>query len=221
MKTSTTRRVALASGAVVLLAAWWSPLPEWAFGPFASRMLVHLAMIAVAAPLIGYWLAGTRLRQSAAAPLFPPLAAAAIELIVVWLWHLPLLHGLARFSGGVGWLEQSSLLAAALLLWTSALESSRRGDQGARILALLVTSMHLMLLGTVLTLASRPLYGHGIQTLSDVYAQLAGQRQGGMLMLIGGVTHWLVAALWLVDRLRDRLPANAALHARAGARSGR
>lgn len=193
-----TRRAALAAGILVLLAAWFSPLAGLAESPFVRHMIVHVAVIAVAAPLIGAWLVVALRRAGAVVePFLAPLPASLFEFAVVWTWHMPLLHGLARISEGVWLLEQVSFLAAGVLLWTSAL----RLASGAGVLALLMTSMHMVLLGTLLTLSPRPLYAHGIQTLGDLYAHLAGQRLGGMLMLLGGGIPYLAGGLYLVDRM--------------------
>lgn len=169
-------------------------------------------MIALAAPLIAGALVGvphvmSRLPRS----LLAPMPVALVEFSVVWLWHIPILQGLARLSPWVWATEQASLFVAALLLWTTALRPSgpSEGGAGAGILALLVTAMHLALLGTLLAFTPQPLYSYAIETLGDVYAQLAGQRVGGMLMLLGGLLH-LAAGLYLVCRLLQRPPESAA-----------
>lgn len=200
----------LALGALVLVLAWSAPLlPQLAPLPFARHMLVHVAVLAVAAPLIGSWLAGAR---RARLPSLAPLPAAAFGLGIVWLWHVPLLHGLAGLSL-LGWaLQHLSFLGAGLLVWTSAVRPARPASADA-VLALLVTSAHLALLGTLLTLAP-PLYGHGIHTLGDAYAELVGQRLGGLLMLAGALPY-LACGLWLVER-RLRGPLVRPLRVRAG-----
>lgn len=212
------RRLALAAGVLVLLAAWFSPLPGLAGSPFAGHMIVHVAVVAVAAPLIGIWLVPAMRRAGPAAePLLPPLPASLFAFAVVWTWHLPLLHGLARLSDVAWSVEQVSFLVAGLLLWTSALRpATSSAAAGAGILALLVTAAQTVLLGTLLTLAPRPLYPHEIQTLGDVYAHLAGQRLGGLLMLLGGGLPYLAGALYLADRVLRRPAGGAALVPGAG-----
>lgn len=201
------RRIALGAGVLVLLGAWFSPLPGLAASPFVRHTIVHVAVIAIAAPLIGIWLVPAVRRAGAATEAFPPpLAAALFAFAVVWTWHLPLLHGLARLSDLAWSLEQASFLAAGLLLWISVLHpATGKAAAGDGIVALLMTSAQMMLLGTLLMLTPRPLYPHGIQTLGDVYAHLAGQRLGGMLLLGGGLPY-LAGGLWLVDRMLRRLP---------------
>ena len=66
---------------------------------------------------------------------------------------------------------------------------------GTGVVALLLTSMHMTLLGALLALATRPLYHERTE------AALADQHLGGALMLsIGGLVY-LVAALLLAATL--------------------
>jgi putative membrane protein len=93
--------------------------------------------------------------------------------------------------------EQSTFLLSGLLMWMSALgvEAGRGGLRaGAGVVALLLTSMHMTLLGALLGLAPRPLYAHGGAMLDE-------QHLGGAIMLgVGGVSY-LAGGLWLSMRL--------------------
>ena len=209
-------RLSLYAGVAVLLAAWLTPLPRLAASGFASHMLVHVAVAALAAPLIAAALAASpRLMARLPDSLVSPMPVAMAGFGVVWLWHIPVLHGLARLSPWMGIAEQASFFVAGLLLWTTALRPCNTGnasdrEAGAAILALLLTATHLVLLGTLLTLAPRPLYTYAIDTLGDVYAELAGQRVGGMLMLLGGGLSHLAGGLYLISRLLRQPPGVAA-----------
>jgi F-type H+-transporting ATPase subunit alpha len=107
-----------------------------------------------------------------------PLAAAALEFAVVWGWHAPALCTATQTSNLVFVAEQASWLAIGLVLWASVLRDGP--GTGLRlwagVLALLLTSMHMTLLGTLLALAERPLYP----------VLLADQRVGGLIMLGAG-----------------------------------
>jgi putative membrane protein len=193
------------AGWLVLFAAWWGPLPHLAMPSFAVHMIVHISIVAVAAPLIGAWLASSPLRLRLPRLLWSPITASVFEFIVVWSWHTPMLHELAQLSRATFVAEQASFVIAGVVLWTSALR--RNGaSAGAGVVALLLTSMHMILLGTLLTLAPRPLYTHDISSLGDLYAGLAGQRLGGMVMLIGGGLPYLAGGLYLVHRLLREPP---------------
>jgi putative membrane protein len=199
------RRLALIAGCLVLFAAWWGPLPHLALPSFAVHMIVHIAIVAVAAPLIGAWLASSRLFARVPQLLYSPMPASAFEFIVVWSWHTPMLHELAQLSRATFVAEQASFVVAGVLLWTSSLRRNP-ASAGGGVVALLLTSMHMILLGTLLTLAPRPLYTHAIASIGDIYGGLAGQRIGGMVMLVGGGLPYLAGGLYLVHRLLRAAP---------------
>lgn len=207
-------RVSLGIGLLVLAAAWLGPLPALASRAFFAHMVMHIAVIAVAAPLIGVGLAGSTADPARRWPsLFAPLPASALEFVVVWAWHAPALHHAARQLPGALVAEQVSFLACGLLLWLSAFggaDGLRASRAGAGIAGLLVTSMHMTLLGTLLALAGRPLYAHagagpgGLTPLED-------QQLGGVIMLLGGGAAYLIGGLCLLAGLLRRpvLPARA------------
>lgn len=201
------RRWLLLGGLFVLAAAWLGPLPELSSRLFAAHMTMHVAVVALAAPLIAVGLAGGPLDPVRRVPaLFPPLPASALELVVVWAWHAPALHHAARTRPWGLAVEQGSFLVAGLLMWLSAFGGdprARAGRIGAGVVGLLLTSMHMTLLGALLALALRPLYEHtsggfGMTPIED-------QHLGGAIMLVGGGSAYLAGGLYLVaDLLRSR-----------------
>lgn len=144
---------ALAAGAA--LAAVWLPDLEGRAGPFPAHMLRHMTLVAVAAPLI-VLAARDHLR-------FVPhaAAAAAFEFAVVWGFHLPRAHGAAQAGGLWFAAEQGLFLTAGVAVWASALPPAAplAGAGG-----LLMTSMHMTLLGALLVLAP-----------ADLYAEICGR----------------------------------------------
>lgn len=191
-------------GLCILAAVWLGPLPALAQQAFSAHMAMHLAVVAIAAPLMALGLAGSRIDPVRAAPaLFAPIPATLFELIAVWAWHAPALHQAARNGTAVLVLEQAMFLAAGLLLWLSAFGGARRHRQAraaAGIGGLLLTSMHMTLLGALLALTPRPLYSHadggflGLSPLED-------QHLGGVLMLLGGGSSYLTGGLYLLAGL--------------------
>ena len=197
------RVVLLALGFVTLLGVWLAPLGELLPGPFAAHMTMHMGVVAVAAPLLAFGVCGNRFDPVRRAPaLFAPVPASVLELVVVWAWHAPVLHHVARHSALGLWLEQGSFVLSGLYLWVSAFggdAEQREQRRGTGILALLLTSMHMTLLGALLALPPRPLYAHahGPSRLSP----LDDQHLGGAIMLgVGGIVY-LLGGLWLTAGL--------------------
>jgi len=215
----------LACGLAVLAGVWIGPLPEWSRHSFAAHMAMHMSVVAVAAPLLAAGVAGGRLDPvrwlaTRASPgrggsmgllvpavLLSPVVASVIEFVIVWAWHAPALHHAARHSTGLLVLEQGSFLAVGLLVWLAAFGGSaaqRHLRAATGIFGLLLTSMHMTLLGVLLALATRPLYGHGATVGSGLTA-LQDQHLGGVLMLLfGGVAYMAGALVLLAGLLRER-----------------
>ena len=81
------RRFLLALGLLTLAAAWLTDLPRMASQAFFAHMAMHMAVVAVAAPLLALGVAGGRFDPARGAPaLFAPIPASFIELVVVWAW---------------------------------------------------------------------------------------------------------------------------------------
>jgi putative membrane protein len=206
------RRLLLYAGLFLLAAVWLGPLPELAGERFWAHMTMHMAVVAVAAPLVALGVAGSRHDPARRWPvLFVPIPASLVELAVVWAWHAPALHHAARHSATGFVLEQATFLASGLLVWSSVFggrPDERGGRTAAGVVALLLTSMHMTLLGALLALATRPLYGH--PSAGESLTPLQDQHVGGAIMLAVGGASYLVGGLWLVGRLlrdgRSRRP---------------
>jgi putative membrane protein len=191
-----TRQVAVGLGALVLAVAWAHLGGASGHQPFATYMTAHMAVVAIAAPLLALSLAGSPWDPVGRWPgAFPALGASLVELIVVWAWHTPALHALARQQMWALGLEQASFLTAGLYLWISVLGGAADQRRGVGIVALLLTAIHMTLLGALLALAPRPLFEsvHAVPGLSAV----DDQHLGGAVMLILGAAAYLIAGIWL------------------------
>jgi putative membrane protein len=205
----------LGSGLLTLAFVWFGPLLELAPGSFSAHMTMHMGVVAVAAPLIAFGLAGSRLDPVRVAPrFFAPVPASVVELVAVWAWHAPVLHHIARQSTLGLVLEQGTFLGSGLLVWISAFGGGahERGNRiGAGVLALLLTSMHMTLLGALLALPPRPLYDHvahapvggheGHAGHALMLTPLQDQHLGGAIMLLVGGVSYLLGGLWLAVEL--------------------
>ena len=200
----------LGLGVCVLALAWFGAPGVPPAYVFSAHMLRHMAVVAVAAPLLAAAAAHGPLDPARAAPwLFAAIPAAMLELVVVWGWHMPVLHQAARASTGTLVLEQLAFLGAGLFLWISALggpAGQRHARRAAGVVGLLLTAMHMTLLGALFALAPRPLYqhpGHSVNAL----AALEDQHLGGAIMLLVGGASYAAGGVWLVAGMLRGRPA--------------
>lgn len=177
------------AGLGLLAALWLSPLPGLAAGSMVLHMVLHLGVTAVVPALLAPALPVLRLGPMAL------VLGAAFEMVVVWAWHLPSLHLWARLSGLGFALEQGSFLAAGLVLWAVVRAA---GPFGGAVVLMSVT-MHMTLLGALIGLAPRPIWGEicaghlGLSAMQE-------QQLAGVLMAGGGGALYLVAALGRLGR---------------------
>lgn len=189
-------RPAFLVAGLALLALIWSAPFRGTVPEFALHMLRHMTLVVLAAPLIVLGLPALAERLPV-----PPLLAALAEFVVVWGWHLPAAHAFGRLQSAGLVAEQGSFLAVGLLVWTGCL---RRDQALAGAGGLLLTSMHMTLLGALLVLAPYDIYAGICGTVPN----LSGQQVGGMLMLAIGTPVYLLAGLALTGQaLRERRPA--------------
>jgi putative membrane protein len=164
-----------------------------------GHMAGHMIAVAVTAPLVAWGLVGTRFDLSQHYPtIVTPLAMSLVELVMVWGWHLPALRMLADTQPLAMVVEQASFLLAGWLLWAAVLGAGPN-RRAAGVGALLLTSMHMTLLGALIGLAPRPLYPamahHG------QHDALADQQLGGVVMLMVGAASYFLGGLALLATL--------------------
>ncbi len=185
------------------LIAMWGLLPLLAPRTFFAHMTMHMGVVAVAAPLLAFGFAGGRFDPVSRAPrLFAPIPISMLELVVVWAWHAPGLHHAARHGAAALVAEQSMFLLCGLSLWLSAFGGAAPRDMNraaAGVIGLLLTMMHMVLLGALLALSPRPLYVHAAE--HSAITPLEDQQLGGVIMLVGGGLSYLLGGLWLTVQL--------------------
>jgi putative membrane protein len=189
------QRSVLIAGLLAVAVAWIGPLPGLAQRTFSAHMMMHMILVAVAAPLLALGTAGGTLDPVRRLPrLFSPIPASLVEFVIVWAWHAPALHHAARHNTGVFMAEQGTFLLSGLFLWLSAF-----GSRASGLIGLLLTSMHMTLLGALLALTPRPLYHDavGISALTPIQDQHLG---GAIMLLIGGLSY-LAGGLWIMAGL--------------------
>jgi putative membrane protein len=170
---------------------------------FSAHMAMHIGVVAIAAPLLALGIGGGAFDPIRRWPdLFPPIPISLLELVVVWAWHGPALHHLARHTVAGLIAEQTTFLLSGFLVWISVFggdPAQRQNRRASGIAALLLTSMHMTLLGALLVLAPRPLYAHAGSPAN--LTLLDDQHLGGAIMLLVGGLSYLVGGLWLTASL--------------------
>lgn len=161
----------------VLTLVFVSPLCALSSALFSARVLHHVLMVAVAAPLLALFR--------------PSVAAKAVGLPFVvstaalWLWHLPAAYDAALSNVTLYWLMQASLLAPAIVFWRAVFSQPAGPGLGWVFLGYLQMGM----LGALLTFAPDALYAtHATAPMLWGFTPLADQQLGGMVM-------WMPAAL--------------------------
>jgi putative membrane protein len=198
------RKAALVSGLIVLFALWVLLLPLADRSSFSVHMIAHMGVVAGAAPLIAIGLSGTRFDFSAGRRWLTPLTASLMELFAVWIWHIPVLRALSEASPFLAAFEQAVFFAAGLSLWLSCLGGAVTGREERRLagtFGLLFTSMHMTLLGALLALSPRPLYGDGeVSCFGVTLSAAVDQQAGGVVMLLVGAAVYLAGGVALLAR---------------------
>lgn len=197
------RRSALISGSVVLGAAW--ALAAAGHG-LTGHMAAHMAAVSIAAPLMALGLAGTRFDPATRWPrTVTPIPMMLVELAVVWGWHTPALRAWVAHSGHGLAVEQAMFAAAGLFLWSACLgtrDDTSSTRRAAGIIALLLTTMHMTLLGVLVALAPRVLFaGAGLASLGVTLTPIADQQVAGVVMLLVGAGSYLLGGMALLSRL--------------------
>ncbi|HWK65860.1 MAG TPA: cytochrome c oxidase assembly protein [Rhizobiaceae bacterium] len=204
------KAVAATLGTVLLALLWGGPFLDAWRGSFAAHMSVHMGVVAFAAPLLAFGVSGTAWDPVTSRRWISPIPASLLELVVVWAWHAPVMRAMAQNSVAATVLEQAMFLVAGVLLWLACLGHSERDTSvrnAAGVIALLLTSMHMTLLGVLLALAPRPLYGTADVSCFGITLPAQGDQQlGGVIMLMIGAVAYLVGGLALAGRLLTVAP---------------
>jgi len=196
------QRASFLCGMAVLAVIFVSPLCALTVALFSARIVHHVLLVAVAAPLLAVALIG-RSGGPARAPMLPRLLTPMLLLhtAIFWLWHAPDAYASALTSTPVYVAMQLSLLVSAVAFWGAALQAST-----ARcIAALLAMTVQMGLLGALLVFAEVPLYWpHYDTTQAYGLSALADQQLGGLVMWVpAGLPYLAMAVLRLWGWLRQ------------------
>jgi putative membrane protein len=177
-------------GVAVLAFAFVSPLCALSAALFSARVLHHVLVVAVAAPLFA--MAWPRHRTGPKA--LPFLGS----VVVLWAWHFPAAYDVALGHVAIYWVMQVTLLGSAMLFWQSVLNARQNGFA---LLLVVAGWMQMAMLGALLTFAPEPLYAtHITAPLAWGFTQLQDQQLGGLIMWIPAGIPYLVIGAWIAGR---------------------
>ena len=181
------------AGLALLAALWLGPLPALAGVSMTAHMLLHVGVTAVVPALLKI-----RPPRGIGAPAL--VLAAVADMVVVWTWHLPEPHLWASLSDTGFVVQQASFLAVGLAVWSLA---EAAGRVAAAVL-LMVTGMHMTMLGVLMTLAPTVLYpgvcGGGPFGLSPLEDQ---QMAGVVMAVLAPAVYWVGGLVRLAPALAE------------------
>lgn len=181
-------------GLVVTGIALISPLHTAADSDLVAHMVQHVLLLAVAAPLLvagaalpamlwclpGGWRQQAMRRwrravqhQSGRGRIRWLVVVTVVHILVLWVWHLPVLYDAAVSNDAVHAIEHLCFLGTACGFWW-AVGLGPVAVRGQAIMAVFATSMAGTALGVAMLLASRPWY--------SAYPSLSQQEVGAVVM---------------------------------------
>jgi putative membrane protein len=183
------QRNALRCAWVLTALLYVSPLCALSSAFFTVRVVHHMALVLVLAPLLAFGLEPLLRRLP-----MPLWACTALAAIAFWTWHVPAPYAGAMSSVALYALMQFTILGSAFGFWVAV----RRASAAEAVAAILVTTVLMGLLGALITFASRPLYEpHFASTLAWGVSPLEDQQLAGIIMWAPGSIAYLFAAIWI------------------------
>lgn len=184
----------------VMFVAFVSPLCALSSALFSARVVHHVLLVAIAAPLLAVAWRGSRRGSGGGA--LPFLVSTAI----LWLWHHPAAYDLALSNVVVYWLMQVTLLGSAVWFWRTVFAAD--GAPVDRLAFVVASFAQMGMLGAILSFATTPLYGaHVVAPFLWGLTPLQDQQLGGLIMWVPAGLPYAVAAVVLARRDWSRLSA--------------
>ncbi|MGZ8907899.1 MAG: cytochrome c oxidase assembly protein [Methylobacter sp.] len=162
-------------------------------GVFSRHMIIHIALMTVAAPVLASLLLKLSAKSASVSTLF---AAVTLQAALLFAWHSPLGIGLAMKGHAGTLLMQATLFSSALWFWLTVFNQT--GEHLWRaVIALLLTGKLFCLMAVLLIFAPRVLYG---MTAINMPIELADQQLAGLLMVTVCPITYVLAAVVLISR---------------------
>lgn len=183
-------RTMLGAAIVVLLVIFVSPLCALTVALFSARVVHHVLLVAIAAPMLAVALRRV-LPSAQLALLLLPLTL--LHTVVFWLWHAPDAYAFALGNTAVYWLMQVTLLGTAILVWNAIFAA----PIAQSLVSLLMLTIQMGLLGALLVFAEAPLYvPHLATTQAFGFDPRTDQQLAGLVMWVPANLPYLAFALW-------------------------
>jgi cytochrome c oxidase assembly factor CtaG len=221
-------------GWLVLTLSLVSPLHEAGEKSFTMHMIEHELIMLVATLLLASSNAGGIFAWGLPSPLrlllgggwksplsrlwkrlTEPVTATAIQAVVMWGWHAPLLFNRALEHPGWHIAQHACFFIASLLFWWAMLHPrSGRSGFGVSAACLFVTSLIGGALGALMSFAQSPWYAdYAAMAMTGIGLDpVADQQLAGLLMWIpGGLVHGVAALILFYKWLKASEGSNAAL----------
>ena len=211
--------LAFAMGYCLLTLALLSPIDPLGGQLSWVHMIQHMLVMTVAVPLmlIGSpglvclrgvpafsrrWLVRSKLLldRGVGPWLWSPGMAWSVYAAATWIWHLPVLYGATLRSQIARDLQHLTFFVAAWLFWRPLLHNRRRDSMpaGMAVFYLLTTTLHVTVLGVLMTIAPLAWYGEYADTVQLWgWSPLEDQQMAGLIMWMPACLPYLVVAVWL------------------------
>jgi len=190
-------------GWTVAAAALLSPLCALSVSLFAARVGQHMLLLLVAAPLIAYaWPPARKSAGGGGRACWALWMPAAAFFAALWFWHMPDPYDRTFRSVFVYWCMHVTLFGSATFLWRGLLHHDSRQTPAAVAIGAF-TSIHMGLLGAILTFAGRPLFTWHLLSMTSRWGvtPLQDQQLGGTFMWVPG----MLLFVWLAIRTLARI----------------
>lgn len=187
-----TRDAAFAGLVLAVLVLFVSPFCSLGAALFTARVVHHLVLVFVVAPLLVVLWGEALLRVRGSLAVWT-----AVQALVFWAWHVPTLYAAALSHDGLFWTMQLSIALSSAVWWAKLARAPVAGS----VAALLAAMVLMGLLGALLTFAPHAIYEpHLLTTRPWGLSALEDQQIGGVVMWAPGSLVYLMAAMAILFR---------------------
>jgi putative membrane protein len=193
------RMAAHLATALAILALFVSPFCALGSALFTARVLHHIALALLVAPLV---VNSLRLHERRISLSLPQLTV--MQAGIFWAWHTPTLYSAALSSDAVFWIMQGSLTASSAFWWARLRQENATMATGA----LLATMVQMGALGALLVFAGRAYYApHFLTSQMWGLSPMEDQQIAGLIMWAPVSAVYLLAAMVVLYRSLAPVPA--------------